>query len=695
MDTLETLLQLIQELRPQLPTLLDPDTAASFDRTLQSLEQQATVDPKAARIRIFRELRSNLKIRSWTEQYLSKQTEDTTEQTRSPVPNQQLDIAIPDFTIYRGDVPKPINVEFFDTAPPPVSAIDIEPVAPFAAESPDLEISELPNLESLDTEVQDSFVIGAPPSNMNAPDQAAADVENSNDETSSNEVSCYVKAEMKNLVVLHEIITITVTVSPDSIELINNATTKSQKISINPVQKLIVQVIAKTNFEIIESDRIEITPEHLKEPQELYFDLKSTHLGTGEIWVIIRQSQLPLATLKLTPEIVNTSTSTPTQTLSAQATISAIPQSTDVAPHQLRITERQNGTQITYEYTFESSLLNILELHTSKAITSDRQTYINQIYQEIESRWSNVQADQQAFAEELRAFGGHLLDELFPERLQDLLWQHRQHIQSILVISTEPFIPWEIVHLKDPKQPYLPDEVCFLGQLGLVRWLYDAGSLPPTTLTLHRDRCRYLIPHYPDKSGYHLPQAEQEIPFLQQTFQATAIAPHPNAAIAALKAADFDLLHFAGHGETEPGSSTAKLLLEGLATNKPYVPSDLSATTVSQHCRFKATNTRPLILLNACQVGRSGYALTGISGFAPAFLKGGAGAFIGSLWSVGDRPARIFSETLYVSLLAGSNLAAATRAAREQSKNAGDATWLAYVVYGHPHLQVTLDSPQA
>ena len=72
-------------------------------------------------------------------------------------------------------------------------------------------------------------------------------------------------------------------------------------------------------------------------------------------------------------------------------------------------------------------------------------------------------------------------------------------------------------------------------------------------------------------------------------------------------------------------------------------------------------------------------------------MKGGAGAFIGTLWSVGDRPARIFSETLYSELLNSSNLAEATRKAREASRNAGDATWLAYVVYGHPHLKVTLE----
>ena len=48
-------------------------------------------------------------------------------------------------------------------------------------------------------------------------------------------------------------------------------------------------------------------------------------------------------------------------------------------------------------------------------------------------------------------------------------------------------------------------------------------------------------------------------------------------------------------------------------------------------------------------VGRPGYPLTGLEGFAPSFLKAGAGV-----------------------------------AARERARAGGDATLLAYVVYAHP-----------
>ena len=97
----------------------------------------------------------------------------------------------------------------------------------------------------------------------------------------------------------------------------------------------------------------------------------------------------------------------------------------------------------------------------------------------------------------------------------------------------------------------------------------------------------------------------------------------------------------------------------------------------------------PVIVLNACQVGRQGYQLTGNGGFAQAFLKAGAGAFVGTLWSVGDQPARNFTETFYDSLRNQKTVGEAAIDARAAAETAQDSTWLAYVVYGHPLAKLT------
>lgn len=54
-----------------------------------------------------------------------------------------------------------------------------------------------------------------------------------------------------------------------------------------------------------------------------------------------------------------------------------------------------------------------------------------------------------------------------------------------------------------------------------------------------------------------------------------------------------------------------------------------------------------LVVLNACQAGRAGIQLDSIGGFAEAFIHAGPGAFISSLWSVGDEPAATFPTEFY------------------------------------------------
>jgi CHAT domain-containing protein len=77
-----------------------------------------------------------------------------------------------------------------------------------------------------------------------------------------------------------------------------------------------------------------------------------------------------------------------------------------------------------------------------------------------------------------------------------------------------------------------------------------------------------------------------------------------------------------------------------------------------------------------------------MGGFARAFIDAGAGVFVGTLWSVGDSPARDFTEEFYKQLKAKKKLLTAVKKARQAAKVAGDATWLAYVVYGDPHAKL-------
>ena len=62
-----------------------------------------------------------------------------------------------------------------------------------------------------------------------------------------------------------------------------------------------------------------------------------------------------------------------------------------------------------------------------------------------------------------------MFDELFPVDMQAYLWSKKSKIKDLLVYADEPFVPWELVHLKPPTGPR-EEKPRFLAQAGLVRW---------------------------------------------------------------------------------------------------------------------------------------------------------------------------------------------------------------------------------
>jgi CHAT domain-containing protein len=90
-------------------------------------------------------------------------------------------------------------------------------------------------------------------------------------------------------------------------------------------------------------------------------------------------------------------------------------------------------------------------------------------------------------------------------------------------------------------------------------------------------------------------------------------------------------------------------------------------------------------------MGRQGYSLSQIGGFANAFVQAGAGVFVGGLWAVVDEAATVFLRTFYERLKGGDTLAEATIAARHRADEEDpwkSGTHLAYAVYGHPQARL-------
>jgi CHAT domain-containing protein len=182
----------------------------------------------------------------------------------------------------------------------------------------------------------------------------------------------------------------------------------------------------------------------------------------------------------------------------------------------------------------------------------------------------------------------------------------------------------------------------------------------------------------PSDSG--LPSAQTERDFLLSQAgngrQVSSIEATWAGVYDALRSAQYDCLHFTGHGAARAENpDRARIILE---QGSEFVPADVSGEAA------KLGGAHPLVFLNACQVGQGGMSLTGIGGWANRFLEAGAGAFIGTYWSVFDEPAAKFMEALYPALIGGTSIGEAVKNARAAIKPLGDPTWLAYTVFADP-----------
>ena len=271
--------------------------------------------------------------------------------------------------------------------------------------------------------------------------------------------------------------------------------------------------------------------------------------------------------------------------------------------------------------------------------------------------------------------------------MQAYLWEHRDEIGDLIVYADEPYVPWELVHLKPPRGPR-QKKPRFLAQGGLVRW--RLGSFPPKEIRIREGRARSLIPDYRDPS-FVLSEPVHEQRYLAEHFGASPVRATPSGVLQLLRGGRFDLLHFSGHGAADVEDILgARILLQGRKRGTERRAAVPHATEVSENARWtRPGEAGPVVVLNACQTGREGILLTTAGGFADAFLDAGASAFVSCLWSVHQQPSRAFVEKLYDELLDGTPMAVRHRESAPGGPGAGDATWLAFVVYARPDAVLT------
>ncbi len=290
-------------------------------------------------------------------------------------------------------------------------------------------------------------------------------------------------------------------------------------------------------------------------------------------------------------------------------------------------------------------------------------------------------------ARELEGIGRELYKELFPRALKVEYEQFRTRVSTLLIVSDEPWIPWELIK---PHGKGFDDD--FLScRFELTRWLagdttpakelaaanllcFEAGRPPGVKPLSHAAKESRLV--------HELATGRDDIESL--------IVPDASrdAVVGKLQIGGAGILHFVGHGKFEAGEPNVSRFL--LTDGTSFRPRDLSYDVES-----RIRQDRPLVFFNSCQVAQQGYTLSRLGGWVQRWiLDCGCGAFLGPQWSVSDESALLFARSFYKALKEGETIGLAALRARlaVREKNPGDAAWLAYTVYAHPNATLRLGS---
>ena len=290
----------------------------------------------------------------------------------------------------------------------------------------------------------------------------------------------------------------------------------------------------------------------------------------------------------------------------------------------------------------------------------------------------------------LRALGsaGETFFKASPREFQELYWKlidRGTPPKSILVTSEEPYVPWELMvpvrHLADGTRETQPQPLgvqCIVG-----RWIHEDHVAPRPKIPLTSS---YVVaPDYPGPSPMPLTHAANEVNVVLSTVKGDRITPADLDTLdVRLGAEGRSLLHLVCHGANSPGLGVQCIYLDGGID-------ELSSLDVSQlKGLLAAFRQKPLVFLNACEVGRPTISLSGIGGFAGAFIDIGAAAVIAPLWSVRDGiaydVALRFYEAVKGAQSTGRPYADILREirARAYDPTIAEDTYAAYCFYGDP-----------
>lgn len=465
-----------------------------------------------------------------------------------------------------------------------------------------------------------------------------------------------------------------------------------------PVQ---IQLVAP-GFDLLNAAKQEtpILPDRDSPP--IVFDLKPLHTGHQQLQLDFCQNGQPLRTITVQIQVTAHEVAEDEAVHTHQSVITQ----GNVAPPDLVLHISCNNDRHTLEFTLIRDGGSWWRSFHPVTLDGSPADHAVQLYRRITSLADTEDSTMKTLLKrqlvipaadvdrQIRQLGYHLWRTLLPAELRELYAIEREqwHNHSLLIYSDEPHLPWELIWPHDDAKGTWKDEAPWCVTTRLTRWLRrdaqgNGNEAAPGKLSLHA--AAVLAPQYQLLNNLPLAPVERDtLKALFATHRVKDISPTAaswSAMMDLLESGTYDWIHLASHGSFYAQAPTSDSAI-WLDQDKALTPEHIGGPEMALHFRQK----RPAFVFNACEVGRQGWALTRIGGWANQLISMNAGLFIGPLWIVSDSGAATFSHTFYNALLKGETVGSAVQEARLAARTIGDPTWLAYSVYAHPNARLAL-----
>ena len=266
--------------------------------------------------------------------------------------------------------------------------------------------------------------------------------------------------------------------------------------------------------------------------------------------------------------------------------------------------------------------------------------------------------------------GVGLWNDMVPQLVKEQFWQLREHIGAFSIVAGGDVIPWELLYPLAPGH----DEGFLVEQFPVLRRVY--GQQRSRRLAV--SGARYVLPASSPANARAEIAAIRRV--LGQDGTTAETIADLDALVGFIESGDCGSLHFACHNSFKSDAGGSAIAMGGGS----FVPLLLNKAVTNR----ALAGRNPLIFINACRSAGAVPEYTRMAGWAQQFMAAGAGAFVGTLWAVGNGAAQAFAEAFYAALASGDSLGEASRHARVAAgRDQDDPAWLAYSVYGDPAAQ--------